>query len=215
MKVKKDIIILSISFLLLILVYVRTGSVKTNNCFSSCFTSDTDLSSKSYCNYNGVGYCCDLSDSDSICVSNGTFCSKGASNQNISYAYCLRSTQCNSTGTTIYANYSEQIIRATGFRYSFNRPCYWKITTNLTASSSDYYKITLHFTFAATVRLYTGSSLSVANNVVFGETGYVYTVPMFDDNIPTTIWIVANPDNQNIYDPDVYFSYQVARDDDV
>jgi len=35
----------------------------------------------------------------------------------------------------------------------------------------------------------------VANNVVFGETGYVYTVPMFDDNIPTTIWIVANPDN--------------------
>ncbi|CDW81175.1 UNKNOWN [Stylonychia lemnae] len=113
------------------------------------------------------------------------------------------------------AHFVLKTIRATGFRYNFNRPCYWKITTNNSISSSDFYKITIHFAFATAVRIYTGSALGVANNVVVGQTGYYYKFPIYDDNILTTIWIVANPDNQNIYDPDLLFSYEVGRDDDV
>ena len=62
-------------------------------------------------------------------------------------------------------------------------------------SDSDFYKITVHFAFASTLRLYTGSALYVANEMTLLETGYYYKVPIKDDNILNTVWVVANPDN--------------------
>lgn len=113
---------------------------------------------------NNVGYCCSASKNNTICSSDGLECSRGAANRNISYAYCPRSTYCNSD-ETIYATYEEQFVRATGFTYNRQRPCYWKITTNMSdVDSSDVIKIVVKFAFASKLNGFIGSDKSVATN---------------------------------------------------
>lgn len=78
--------------------------------------------------------------------------------------------------------------------------------------SSEFFKITVHFNFAAELNAYTGSSIDVANNQVPMETGYYYTFSAYDDNILNTVWLIATPHNQKTYDPDILFTYQIERE---
>ena len=45
------------------------------------------------------------------------------------------------------------------------------------------------------------------------ESGYVYKVPTYLNGVLNTVWIVANPDNQNTYNPDILFSYEMKHAD--
>ena len=206
---KPLIIFLTSIFLLCLPIDCQT---RTNNCLDGCFTSASSLFSKSYCNVNNVGYCCNSGTVNTICSSDSTLCSRGAANRNISYAYCPRSGNCGSTNETIYATYEEQTVRATGFTHERDRPCYWKLTSAMAdMDSSEVIKVTVSFVFAATMNSFVGSTIGVANSQQQMITGFEYTFPIYDDSLVTTVWLVANPDNQNSYSPDILFTYQVAR----
>ena len=56
-------------------------------------------------------------------------------------------------------------MRATGFTYNGGMPCYWKVTTNMTGfSGSEVFRITVNYSFAASLYAFTGDSVQIASN---------------------------------------------------
>ena len=87
-------------------------------------------------------------------------------------------------------------IRATGFKYLSNMPCYWRLDSNLTdAKYSDQFEVTVDFSFVAKIRLYSGSAREFVSNETTANMEETYYFPVVENGYPITLWVLALPDN--------------------
>ena len=202
------------SLLLTLTFYCLGQRTQTNNCFS-CFTSEAQTSNVYYCNYAGTGYCCGMNTAnDQYCIDKFSKCSKSLQTKKLSYTYCNRNPNCNSTSSTLNATVSTLTVRGTAARYDSGQICYYKLTSNNSDNNvADMYRFNLNFIFAANVRLFTGVSLEYAANQTDITMGTTYSFPVLDNGALNSIWIYVLPDNQGTYNPDFQFQYSMYRID--